>query len=247
MRSISVAITSLFVLVGIAALLQFLLVFPHRRPWLNRSFGKKLLYFPALLLWLLIAYRVLFTPPATSGLNTLTNFMAGIIIGGYVLFSLFQVLRNYSRTDKTERKALALNSMLLGTVVGFLPVAIAQLVTAFSPQSMLPGQVLFRTRAIPLAGRDRRLRVRLSSTQKVSPVVPVTASVPDHGRGVVTVDEAVIERRRQVHHQANNDLAIANHGTFDRLVDPNDSHFRQVNDGGADHTAQFAQAGQGNG
>jgi glucan phosphoethanolaminetransferase (alkaline phosphatase superfamily) len=73
-------------------------------------------------------------------MNTLTNFMAGIIIGGYVLFSLFQVLRNYSRTDKAERKALALNSMLLGTVAGFLPVAIAQLVTAFSPQSMLPGQ-----------------------------------------------------------------------------------------------------------
>ena len=140
MRSIVLAITSLYVMFGIAALLQFLLVFPHRRPWLNRSFGKKLLYFPAFVLWLLIAYRALFTPLASSGLNTLTRFTAGIIVAAYVLVSLFQVLRNYSRTDQAERKALALNGMLLGTLVGLVPVTIAQMVSTFSPQAMLPGQ-----------------------------------------------------------------------------------------------------------
>lgn len=140
MRSIVLAITSLYVMFGLAALLQFLLVFPHRRPWLNRSFGKKLLYFPAFVLWLLIAYRALFTPLASSGLNTLTRFTAGIIVGAYVLVSLFQVLRNYSRTDQAERKSLALNGMLLGTVVGLVPVTIAQMVSTFSPQAMLPGQ-----------------------------------------------------------------------------------------------------------
>ena len=38
------------------------------------------------------------------------------------------------------RKAVALNWMLLGTVVAILPVMIAQLAYAFSPQSELPGQ-----------------------------------------------------------------------------------------------------------
>lgn len=142
-RSLTVAITSLFVLFGVAALLQFLLVFPQKRPWLQRSYGKKLLYLPALLLWLLIAYRVLFTPAATGGLNTLTNFMAGIIIGGYLFASLFQVLRNYSRTHKAQRQALALNWMLLATIVGLVPATIAQLVMAFSPHASLPGQDYF--------------------------------------------------------------------------------------------------------
>jgi hypothetical protein len=140
MRSITLTITSLYVMVGIAAMLQFLLVFPHRRPWLDRPYGKKLLYLPALALWLLIAYRALFTPAATGGLNALTKFTAGIVVGAYVLTGLFQVLRNYSRTDQAERKVLALNSMLLGTVLGLVPVTIAQMVAAFSPQASLPGQ-----------------------------------------------------------------------------------------------------------
>jgi hypothetical protein len=139
-RSVTTAITSLFVLFGVAALLQFLLVFPHRRPWMNRPHLKKLIYLPAFLLWALIAYRMVFTPAATSSLNTLTNLFSGVIVGGYLLLSLYHVLRNYSKTDQASRKALALNSMLWGAVIGLLPVTIAQLTTVFSPQSVLPGQ-----------------------------------------------------------------------------------------------------------
>jgi hypothetical protein len=139
-RSLTAAITSLFVLLGVAALLQFLLVFPQRRPWLQRSWGKKLLYLPAFVLWLLIAWRLLFTPAASPALNVLTSTLAGVITGTYLLLSLFQVLRNYSRTDQAQRQALKINSMLLGTVAALVPVTIAQLVAAFSPQSILPGQ-----------------------------------------------------------------------------------------------------------
>jgi hypothetical protein len=139
-RSVTKAITSLFVLFGVAALLQFLLVFPQRRAWMSRRHLKKLIYLPAFLLWALIAYRLVLTPAATSALNTLTNLLLGIVVGGYLFTSLFQVLRNYSKTDKLQRNALALNSMLWGTVMGLLPVTIAQLTTAFSPQSVLPGQ-----------------------------------------------------------------------------------------------------------
>ena len=139
-RALTIAINSLFVLFGVAAMLQFLLVFPQKRPFMNRSFGKKLLYAPSFLLWLLIAYRVLFTPTVTPALNVLTNVMAAVIVGAYLLFSLYQVLRNFSRTDKAQRKLLAFNSMLFATVVALLPVTIAQLAFAFSPQSSLPGQ-----------------------------------------------------------------------------------------------------------
>jgi len=139
-RAFSLAVISLFVTLGVAALLHFLLVFPHRRLWLNRPFGKKLIYLPAFILWLLIAWRLLFTPAASSALSLLTNAMTGIITGVYLLFSLFLVLRNYSLTDRTQRRKLRLNRMLLGTVLAIVPVTIAQLVFAFSPHSGLPGQ-----------------------------------------------------------------------------------------------------------
>ena len=139
-RALTTAVNSLFVFVGIAAMLQFLLVFPHRRPWLGRPYRKRLLFLPALLLWLLIAYRVLFTPTVSETLNTLTRTMSGIVIGVYLLIALFQLLRNFSRTDQAQRKALKINGMLLGTVLGIVPVTIAQLVSTFSPHSGLPGQ-----------------------------------------------------------------------------------------------------------
>jgi len=139
-RVLTVAVTSLFVMFGVAALFHFLLVFPEKRPWLDRSYAANLLYFPAFLLWALLTYRVVFTPAATDALNLLTSVMATVIIGAYLLLSLFQVLRNYSRTDVMQRKALGLNPMLLGTVVGLVPATVAQLVSAFSPQAGLPGQ-----------------------------------------------------------------------------------------------------------
>jgi hypothetical protein len=139
-RSLTSAIANLFVLIGVGALLHFLLLFPHPRAFLDRFFGKKLVYFPAFALWVLIAYRVMFTPPATSALNTMTTVVAGVVIGGYFLISLFVMLRNYSRTNAQERKALSLNTMLWGSVVGLMPVTVAQLVSAASPQTVLPGQ-----------------------------------------------------------------------------------------------------------
>lgn len=139
-RALTAAVAQLFVVTGIAAMVQFLLVFPHRRAWLQRGPGKTLLYLPALLLWALLAYRILFIPPATGVLSTVTNLAFVIVMGAYCLFALFLVLRNYSRTDRAQRKALKLNGMLWGTVFGFLPATLAQLVAAFSPASVLPAQ-----------------------------------------------------------------------------------------------------------
>ena len=139
-RSLIAAIVALFVAAGTAAMVQFLLVFPRRRQWLEHGPGKTLLYLPALLVWALLAYRIVFMPPATGVLNTLTNLASGIVTGAYFLAALFLVLRNYGRSDRAQRKALALNGMLWGTVLGLLPATLAQLVAAFSPASVLPGQ-----------------------------------------------------------------------------------------------------------
>lgn len=142
-RAMTATISSLFVLVGMAALVQFLMVFPARRTFMDKSYAKTLIYLPALLLWLLLAWRLLFTPPASTALNIFHGLLTGIVEGGYFLFGLFLLLHNYSKTNRVQRKALGLNLMLWGTVLGLLPAVIGQLTTAFSPQSALPGQAYY--------------------------------------------------------------------------------------------------------
>jgi hypothetical protein len=139
-RAMTSSISALFILFGIASLVQFLLVFPNRRPFIDKSYAKSLVYLPAIALWGLLAWRLLFTPAATSFLNSFTGLALGVVVGLYFLFALFRVLRNYSQTDQAQRQRLGLNLMLWGTVAGLLPVTIGQLASAFSPQSVLPGQ-----------------------------------------------------------------------------------------------------------
>lgn len=139
-RALAASISSLFVLFGMAATVQFLLEFPRRRLLLDKSWGKTVVYLPAFLLWLLLAWRLLFTPPATELLNRFSGLFMGLVEGGYFLLALFLLLHNYSKTDRQQRKALALNLMLWGTVLGLIPALIGMLAGAFSPGSHLPGQ-----------------------------------------------------------------------------------------------------------
>lgn len=147
-RALSAAVITLFVLCGLAAMLRFLILFPPlsaaHRPWFTgthtRRLARRLVYLPAFLLWLLLAWRIVFTPTATPLLNLFTQAFAGLVMGAYLLGSLYRFLRNYSRTDRAQRKALALNGMLWGTIAGILPGLVARLVEAFSPHAALPGQ-----------------------------------------------------------------------------------------------------------
>ena len=139
-RALAAAISSLFVTFGMAATVHFLLEFPRRRSLLDKSWGKTLIYLPAFLLWLLLAWRLLFAPPATELLNRFSGLFMGLVEGGYFLLALFLLLHNYSKSDRQQRKQLALNLMLWGTILGLIPALIGMLAGAFSPGSHLPGQ-----------------------------------------------------------------------------------------------------------
>jgi hypothetical protein len=139
-RAMAASISSLFVMFGLAATVHFLLVFPRRRGLLGKPWGKTLVYVPAFLLWLLLAWRLLFSPPATELLNRVSGLVMGVVEGGYFLLALFLLLHNYSKTNRPERQQRALNLMLWGTVLGLVPALIAMLAGAFSPGSQLPGQ-----------------------------------------------------------------------------------------------------------
>jgi len=139
-RSIVTTVVSLIVLFGVGSLLHFMAVFPSPRDFINKPNSVKLLYTPALILGLLFAYRTLFTPAATDTLNTITNVLAGLVFGGYLVASIVVMLQNYSRASAEARDAQGLNTVMIGTLVGLLPVALVNVIGIFSPQTVLPGQ-----------------------------------------------------------------------------------------------------------
>jgi hypothetical protein len=142
-RAVAAVVAQLFVLLGLAALVHFLLIFPHRRPLLKRSWGKKLVYVPMLIVWLLIGWRVLLTPSEESLARFVSQFFSGLVIVIYLLVGLFLLLRNYSRTDGVVRRRLALNRMLWATAAAIIPAVVAQLARIVSPSTPLPGQAYY--------------------------------------------------------------------------------------------------------
>lgn len=139
-RSIVITVQSIIVVTGVGALLHFLLVFPNPREFINKDNATKILYSPALAWSLMVAYRQLLTPEATSALNNFTNILAGLVFGGYLVGSIVVMLQNHSRASAEVRDARGLNTMMIGTLVGMLPVTITTVIGIFSPQTVLPGQ-----------------------------------------------------------------------------------------------------------
>jgi hypothetical protein len=123
-RAVATTVAQLFMLLGLAAMVHFLLLFPRQRPILKKSWGKKLVYLPMLIIWLLIAWRILFTPPAAAISSFISQFLSGVGITAYLLIGLFLLLRNYSRTDRDERSRLAFNRLLWATVFAIIPAVV---------------------------------------------------------------------------------------------------------------------------
>lgn len=140
LRSVYIALSRFVVFFGVAGLVHFLLVFPAPREFIDKSKAKWILYTPAAIFALLIAYRVLLKPASTSTLNVLTGVVAGVVIGGYLLTSIVIMWQNHARASGEERVTKGLNAMLWGTIIGLLPVAVANVIAVFSPQTVLPGQ-----------------------------------------------------------------------------------------------------------
>jgi len=133
LRSIDNAVGALLVWLGVASILNFLLV--HLR-----SGGNRLLYIPGLAAGLFIAWRILATPEATSGLNNFSNVFIGVIAAFYLLASLVTVYRSFSGATASERESQGLQLMLIGALVGFVPPIVSILAGVIAPQVVLPGQ-----------------------------------------------------------------------------------------------------------
>lgn len=133
LRSINNAVTVVIVWIGVASILNFLLV--HLR-----SGGNRLLYLPGLAVGLFIAWRILATPEATSGLNNFGNILFGVVAAFYLIGSLVTVYRSFSGASASERESSGLQLMMIGALVGLVPPIVTIVVGVVAPQVVLPGQ-----------------------------------------------------------------------------------------------------------
>lgn len=132
-RSIDAAVGALLLWLGVASLLNFLLV--HLRSGSNR-----LVYLPGVAAGLFIAWRILATPEATTALNNFSNIFIGVIAAFYLLAALVTVYRSFSGATASERESQGLQLMLVGALIGLVPPVIAILAGVIAPQLVLPGQ-----------------------------------------------------------------------------------------------------------
>ncbi len=133
----------MLVLLGFATLLHCLMEFPKPKAILGKAHTTKVLYAPAVLMALFFLWLIIFEPQGTSSLNMVANVLIGIFVVGYFGLALVALIHSFVKATPDERSRYGLNLMLIGVLVGLLPVTISALVTTFAPSVILPGSDFF--------------------------------------------------------------------------------------------------------
>jgi hypothetical protein len=147
LRTFVSGVITTFVIMGFAVLLHFLLIYPERRPVLDRS--RWIVYGPAAVVALMILWLSFAQPDATSALNMVVRTVIGLFVAGYFGASLITLLGSYRRAAPEARAAQGLQLMVAGAVLGLVPLTVSVAVGVFSPRTVLPGaQFYFLTLAL---------------------------------------------------------------------------------------------------
>jgi len=147
---VGVISTAIF-LFSFTALAIYMLRYPPESAFLSGK-NSKLLYIPMLILLAIIVILEVAKPNNSGTLNMVMRLLFGAFIIGYFLIAVITLIRKYSRTSSTERGKNGLNLMLIGTVIGILPILIYFTVGTLSPGTELPGNdyVFYTFAAIPI-------------------------------------------------------------------------------------------------
>lgn len=139
LRTLVTTLVLVMVVFGLATLLHFLLEFPKPKAMLQKKHITWVLYAPAVIMALFFAWLIIFEPPATAGLNTLGNTLTGILVVGYFGLSVVALIHSYVKATAEERSRFGLNWLLVGVLVGLLPLTIGSLIVTLAPSVVPPG------------------------------------------------------------------------------------------------------------
>jgi hypothetical protein len=138
-RGVVNGIVVILIFLGLASLFRFSLVYPKASGFLDKANARFVVFGPGLVAGLFLAYRNIFSPPSTGGINTLTNVLVGLVVAFYLGGVLWNLFSSYRAASADERESQGLNLVLIGTAVGIIPMLLANVVGIFNPQIVLPG------------------------------------------------------------------------------------------------------------
>jgi len=138
-RALVQSFLSIVVVLGFASLLHFVLESPKRKALLRQRHAMMLLYGPALMVALYLLFLIVVRPPATSGLNQLSNLLIGLFVVTYFGGAAIAMTHSYVTATPQERSGYGLNIELVGILIGILPVTIGLLLRVLAPSLALPG------------------------------------------------------------------------------------------------------------
>lgn len=141
----SISIT--IVLFSFAALANYMLNYPPAT-----RYNSKLLYLPAAITALFFWILEFALPESTTTLNLIVRYLIGAVVLFYFGLSLVTLIRKYLQVSSEERKSHGLNLMLIGAILGLLPILVYFTVNTVSPATSLPGNdyVFLTFIAIPI-------------------------------------------------------------------------------------------------
>lgn len=152
LRNLTGAVVTVAVIMGFAILLDFLTRAGSEDAYTEERITSPMVYWPAMAVAALLAGLAILQPAATGGLNVTVRAIVGIFVVGYFGMALVRVVRNFTAASASERASRQLGTMLMGAMVGLLPLTVASLITLVAPQVAIPtGQYWFLTLvAIPI-------------------------------------------------------------------------------------------------
>ena len=136
-----------FVLFSLALLIDFLLHFPEKTTFRQRSISKWLIYLPVLIFASFMAWINIALPDMTGGLRTLFRGVLVATYGFYIVWVLVLLIQKFRHYTAAERSITGLSLLFIGLLIGFIPLLLSLLLLAFLPNVPLP----FSTDLFPLA------------------------------------------------------------------------------------------------
>jgi hypothetical protein len=146
------SINSAILMFSFAFLAVFILQYPPKSKFLDSDINRKMLYVPAILLIIMFTVLNFAKPEGSSSLNSIVRIILGVVIILYFVLALLTLIQKYRNADAQVRSASGLNHMILGAMIGLLPILIYFSINTIMPKIILPGNdYLFITfGAIPI-------------------------------------------------------------------------------------------------
>jgi hypothetical protein len=138
-RDISNIVSTTLFLGGFAYLVKFLLQFPTPKAILGSKNASYLIFGPVIVLAIIIAILEIFDPEASTGLRTGMRVLFGLTIIYYFGWALLTLIKRYNNSSAEERSANGINLLLIGAVLGLVPILILIIVNTVSPSTIIPG------------------------------------------------------------------------------------------------------------